>query len=491
MTGDVGISRHELQEIIRHELGSAAAAELMGSGIIIDAGGTNNPLQVFNTVPVSTVIKNLEESKQVNVQSIIDRLRLKLLRLQDQSGGMSATSATAAAAPPSAAAASAAVADDEDYLGNIDDDGNASASAACAATDAAQSASTAYSTDVDTCNASGASASSGSSSFGNKRKRNNTDFVSGTHQQHDAEVLNAVPKEEWERQHKCLSVAQSSREVRSLQSHNQPGLHGVGVDRETDITIRIGRPLTTRSGCQGVIERWWDEACNLGTSQPILFTRKPNKFPSQFISYVDQMKEETIDFSRQRTRKMRIIKGLEQVMQGYFKGHIPNDVANRTGFLPGNLQVKVNADQKGIIFYNTEAGQCVAHFDRDTGLLLLLAGRKTVMIAPPGPTTCHAASTESNSSLYDDIDPFIKGKEGDWSWKSVDMKPNEALLIPKDFLHAIKSEKDTVAISLQVEPYSDPKRYRELKEKKRQLEEAVRLSREEADKKVSAACMYR
>ena len=208
VTGDVGISRHELQEIIRHELGSAAAAELMGSGIIIDAGGTNNPLQVFNTVPVSIVIKRLEESKQVNVQSIIYRLRLKL-GLDDQSGGVSATaaaappsaaaasaagmSATAAAAPPSAAAASAAVADDEDYLGNIDDDGNASASAsaACAATDAAQSASTAYSTDVDTCNTSGASASSGSSSFGNKRKRNNTGFVSGTHQQHDAEVLNA------------------------------------------------------------------------------------------------------------------------------------------------------------------------------------------------------------------------------------------------------------------------------------------------------------
>ena len=189
MTGDVGISRHELQEIIRHELGSAAAAELMGSGIDIDAGGTNNPLQVFNTVPVSIVIKRLEESKQVNVQSIIYRLRLKL-GLDDQSGGVSAT---AAAAPPSAAAASAAVADDEDYLGNIDDDGNASASAsaACAATDAAQSASTAYSTDVDTYNTSGASASSGSSSFGNKRKRNNTGFVSGTHQQHDAEVLNA------------------------------------------------------------------------------------------------------------------------------------------------------------------------------------------------------------------------------------------------------------------------------------------------------------
>ena len=242
------------------------------------------------------------------------------------------------------------------------------------------------------------------------------------------------------------------------------GVEQPRVDQETDITFRMGRPRNTRSGCQGVIERWWDEACNLGTSQPILFTRKPNKFPSQFISDVDQMKEEIIDFSRQRTRKMRIIKGLEKVMQGYFKGHIPNDVATRTGFLPGNLQVK-KADQKGIIFYNTEAGQCVTHWDRDTSLLILLAGRKTVMIAPPGPTTCKFASTESNSSLYDDIDPFVKGKEGDWSWKSVDMKPNDALLIPKEYLHAVQSEKDTVAISLQVETYNDPKRYRHREKK--------------------------
>ena len=487
MTGDVVISRHELQEIIRHELGSVAA-ELMGSGV--DVGVTNNPLQVFNAVPVSTVIDRLEKSNQAITQSIINRLRLRL-PLQDQSEG---TSATAAAADDEDCRATAAVKCDQENIcnnNNDDDDVGAlvSASAAFSPTDAAQSASTISSTD--TCNTSVASASSGSS-IGNERKRKRRDRDVETHE-NDAEVwqvLNALPPEEREKQRKYLSLP-LSREVKSLQSHNRPGLHGVGVDQETDITLRIGRPLVTRSGCQGVIERWWDEACNLGTSQPILFTRKPNKFPSQFISYVDQMKEEIIDFSRQRTRKMRIIKGLEQVMQGYFKGHIPNDVATRTGFLPGNLQVK-KVDQKGIIFYNTEASQCVTHWDRDTSLLILLAGRKTVMIAPPGPTTCKFASTESNSSLYDDIDPFVKGKEGDWSWKSVDMKPNDSLLIPKDYLHAVQSEKDTVAISLQVETYNDPKRYRhrekEQKEEEKQLEEALRLSREEADKKVSAWC---
>lgn len=521
-TRDVVISRHELQEIIRHELRSVSA-ELMGSGI--DAGVTNNPLRVFNAVPVSTVIDRLEKSNQIITQSIIDRLRLKL-PLQDQSEGTSATAA-ATVAP----AAAAAVADDEDCsetaavkydqedIGNSnnDEDDNTGAlvpaSAACAGANAAQSASTTSSTD--TCDTSGASVSSGSSigndrkrksrdrdasasassrsSIGNERSRKSRDHAAGTHQ-HDAEVwevLNALPPEEREKQRKYLSLV-LSREVRSLQSHNQPGLHGIGVDQETDITLRIGRPLITRSGYQGVIQRLWDDNCNDGTSHPILFTRKPNNFPPQFISDVFQMKEEIIDFSRQRTRKMRNIKGLEQVMLGYFKGHIPSDVANRTGFLPGNLQVKSNADQKGIIFYNTEAGQCVTHWDRDTSLLILLAGKKTVMIASPGPTTCNTASTESNSSLYDDIDPFVKGKEGHWSWHSVDLKPNDALLIPKQFLHAVQSEKDTVAISLQVETYNDPKRYRdrekELKEEEKQLEEALRLSREEADKKVSAWC---
>lgn len=484
------ISRHELQEIIRHELGSVAEAvadELMESGI--DAGVTKNPLQVFNTVPVRTVIDRLEESNQVIVQSIIDRLRLKL-PLQDQSG--EGTSATAAADDENYVYGASAVEDDQKDSGNNknnDDDDDASAlvpasAAAWAATDAVQPASTPSSTD--TCNMSDMRASLGSS-FGKKRKRTYAHLDSGTHQ-HDAEVwkvLNALSPEEREKQRKYLSLA-LSREVKSLQSHNQPGLHGVGVDQETDITLRIGRPLTTRSASRHVIKRTWREDCDHNGSLPILFTEKPHKFPPQLISDVDQMKEEIVDFFRQRRRKIGLIKGLEEVRQGYFKGHIPNDVASRTGSLPGNLHVKTNADQQGIIFYNTEAGQCVTHWDRDTSLLILLAGRKTVMIAPQGPTSCSAASTESNSSVYDDIDPFVKGKEGHWSWECVEMKPRDALLIPKGFLHAIQSEKDTVAISLQVETYNDskyymsPERAKEVEDEAKELEEALRLSREEA-----------
>ena len=496
------ISRHELQEIIRHELGSAAEAvadELIGSGMLTAAGVGKNPRQVFNTVPVSRVIDRLEESNQVIVRPIIDRLRLKL-PLQDQSEATSATSAPAAAA----SAAAAAAADDEDYIyttAAVEDDrediGNNDAaasalvphSAACAAADTEQSASTASSTD--TCNVPIVRASSGSS-FGKKRKRNNVHLVPVTHQ-HDVEVwkvLNALPPEEREKQRKYLSL---SREVKSLQSHNQPGLHGVGVDQETDITLRIGRPLTTRSACDTVAKRTWDEERHNpdhhDASSAILFTKKPYEFPRQFISDVDEMKKEFIDFSNQRPRNRGLVRGLQQVKQGYFKGHIPNDVASRTGLLPGNLQVKTNADQKGIIFYNTVAGQCVTHWDRDTSLLILLAGKKTVMIAPPGPTVCKAASTESNSSIYDDIDPFVKGKEGHWSWKCVDMKPNDALLIPERFLHAIQSEEDTVAISLQVQTYKEPKCYqdraKELEDEAKQLEEALRLSREEADKRKS------
>ena len=96
--------------------------------------------------------------------------------------------------------------------------------------------------------------------------------------------------------------------------------------------------------------------------------------------------------------------------------------------LPGCFQIKEKAAQQMMMFLNTKEGTCVTHFDRDSSALYVVAGLKTVMVAPPMPE-----QDRPPDGLLHDIDPFSRdlkrhGKQQDGSvmkWGRIDLAPGD------------------------------------------------------------------
>ena len=112
-------------------------------------------------------------------------------------------------------------------------------------------------------------------------------------------------------------------------------------------------------------------------------------------------------------------------------------------------------NNKPLVFYNTTESTCATHFDRDDSVLLVLKGWKQVLLARDSiikKQYRHIYPFVSESGMHPLILPFESSSKQRYAkgWVEVNLKPNEALYIPKNVLHTIKSTPGTVAISFQI-----------------------------------------
>ncbi len=108
-----------------------------------------------------------------------------------------------------------------------------------------------------------------------------------------------------------------------------------------------------------------------------------------------------------------------------------------------------------IIFYNEEVTVCETHFDRDYSILLVVQGKKDVLLAPKDiiQKSYKDIYTFPNESgmhplmLPFDEDETIRSKKG---WIHITIEAGQCMYLPPKVLHSIKSSKNTLAISFQV-----------------------------------------
>jgi len=164
----------------------------------------------------------------------------------------------------------------------------------------------------------------------------------------------------------------------------------------------------------------------------------------------DRLSSEIFEFIESK-QPPTMFEPLTEMSNGYYKAHLKDSFVKDKlmNVLPLNLTVKENASQKGILFVSLDEVTCPTHFDRDTSGLVLLAGTKDVYLAKNRRTNLDE-TTISNSTIFNSIHPFCDVK-GELDWQKCTMTPGDTLLIPKDWIHSIKSSAMTIALSLQVD----------------------------------------
>lgn len=110
---------------------------------------------------------------------------------------------------------------------------------------------------------------------------------------------------------------------------------------------------------------------------------------------------------------------------GYYKAHINDAAVHRLqslDILPDYLKIKDNASQKGILFFNSQNGTCVCHFDRDSSALYLVSGNKEVKIASPMKTSDRPAD-----GILHDVNPFSEKEDehGGYQWETMHLTPGD------------------------------------------------------------------
>ena len=147
-----------------------------------------------------------------------------------------------------------------------------------------------------------------------------------------------------------------------------------------------------------------------------------------------------------------VIYRVERINAGYHKAYLNKGsvqaIPGLIDLVPPGVKVKSSAAREAIAFVNSVAGQSSTHFDRDTALLVLLRGSKTIRLAHPSVLNLLPVKTEDNSTILDNVDPF--GQDCGL-WTEVNMRPSESLLLPKGWIHSVRSTRGTVALSVQVE----------------------------------------
>lgn len=140
------------------------------------------------------------------------------------------------------------------------------------------------------------------------------------------------------------------------------------------------------------------------------------------------------------------------VGSGYFKAHLSAAACKefiRRCELPVGITIRgPGISQTPVIaFLNTKDGQSNTHLDRDTSILMLVEGGKVVKLSPP-----IGRLNIGDDGILDGINPFSMDSDehGGRSWETVIMKPGSLLLIPKGWIHCVRSVQSTLAFSLQV-----------------------------------------
>ncbi|KAL9180918.1 hypothetical protein ACHAXT_009723 [Thalassiosira profunda] len=237
-------------------------------------------------------------------------------------------------------------------------------------------------------------------------------------------------------------------EARRLQNHLQRGLHDTAFNGPASFAASNGTSVAVDDDAESsrpkrlayigvdarVEKRHWNDAPgDLDTDRPIHFDVVPrhlkalsSELTTELVALFRGKKEDEWDNVRGKGR----ISKPQRVERDYYKTHV-RDVGSHLrslNILPGCFQIKEKAAQQMMMFLNTKEGTCVTHFDRDSSALYVVAGLKTVMVAPPMPE-----QDRPPDGLLHDIDPFSRdwkrhGKQQDGSvmkWGRIDLAPGD------------------------------------------------------------------
>ena len=244
--------------------------------------------------------------------------------------------------------------------------------------------------------------------------------------------------------------------VRELRDNLNSGLHDIAPSR---VYTTAGRSMRCRKKHRRVKHRQWGEETR--ADEPILFSQDKSTF---MMREIKRFANEVGDALRSNGGAGRKVNPPRELFagraadrevkfgSGYFKAHLSVSACN--DFIPG-VQLPIGIMVRGpnvtrtpvIVFLNTKDGQSNTHFDRDTSVLMLCRGNKEVKISPPIP-----GWKRSNDGILEGVNPFSMDSDehGEHSWETVSMKPGSLLLIPKGWIHCVRSTRMTIAFSFQV-----------------------------------------
>lgn len=157
--------------------------------------------------------------------------------------------------------------------------------------------------------------------------------------------------------------------------------------------------------------------------------------------------------------KIEVLKNTSSDEQIYFKSRFHNSFMRKYqqfllkllpfGFCFSDFQ------QLPIIFYSTNESICETHYDRDNSILYVVNGKKEVLLNNSKNVLKHYPMAMENNTLsgyYENVRPFEETKEEreTHGWKCCVLSPGDSLYIPKNVIHCVKSERQTLAVSYQV-----------------------------------------
>ena len=174
------------------------------------------------------------------------------------------------------------------------------------------------------------------------------------------------------------------------------------------------------------------------------------------------------DCMNDKSYSKRALEDIEEVITNtYFKAKLGlkflqrhYDILNE--LVPNGFQLrKDNSHASSVIaFYNREDGICDTHYDQDPSVLYLIKGSKEVWLAPYSfihQSRYIPSCLNTNRTILDNIKPFESDVPLSDCWKKIVLKPGDCLYLPKRCIHAVKSKKNTLALSFQTMGEIEPR----------------------------------
>jgi len=225
------------------------------------------------------------------------------------------------------------------------------------------------------------------------------------------------------------------RAIRKLRDHIPPGLHDLAPEPIVYSNLMITSRMT-----RACLELESDLA---------------RYFNLHFPEYANEMIKSDIVYPRQC-----IASAPSRIEAGYFKAHLTSQFVMDffdDCCLPRGMRVKRKANQKAIAFISTtQETLSNTHYDQDPSFLFVLKGMKQMMYASPSVCSLYEKFrvVESHSSIFEGVNPF---KDQCAGWEGLTLTAGDGLMLPQNWLHAVKSSPGTLAISFQVESTGEVK----------------------------------
>ena len=266
-----------------------------------------------------------------------------------------------------------------------------------------------------------------------------------------------------ENNNKKKKVRTGKGELAKLKDYLTPGCHYLPLQKTDNELDDINQSLrsTYSVNSKAVVKRRWDE--KESTAVPVTVDQPTHycSVPEQVSKIANQVKMELLQrFRPGWDYSSDMVTAAYEVQEnsGYYRGHLNNNTSLMLqDCLPGHhFQLKTASQRIGIVFLNIKNGRCDCHFDRDSSALFLVSGYKEVKIAPPMKELHRPAD-----GILEDVDPFSPDDtmHGGFRWETIHMGPGSVLVIPKYWLHCIRSigNPHTLALSFQIQLSNDAK----------------------------------